>query len=55
MTGALTIAGVGRIDALEAVAAYRVASMWIPVAAGAIAAGAFRIRQRRDEPAPVIV
>jgi uncharacterized protein (TIRG00374 family) len=44
MTGALAIAGVGRVDALAAVAAYRVASMWLPVIAGAVAAGVFRVR-----------
>jgi uncharacterized protein (TIRG00374 family) len=49
LTGLLVLAGVSSGDAVLATLTYRLASYWIPMAAGPIAYGVFRLRYR-DHP-----
>lgn len=46
LTGLLVLAGVSSGDALLATLTYRLASYWLPLAAGPFAYGAFRLRYR---------
>ncbi|MBO0693768.1 MAG: flippase-like domain-containing protein [Acidimicrobiaceae bacterium] len=46
LTGLLVLAGVSSSDALLATLTYRLASYWVPLAAGPIAYGAFLLRYR---------
>lgn len=52
LTGLLVLAGVSSSDALLATLTYRLASYWLPLAAGPIAYGAFHVRYRGGPPAP---
>ena len=54
LTGLLVLAQVNSSQAVLATLAYRIASYWVPLAAGPIAYGLFRIRYRsRPSPRPV--
>ncbi len=50
LTGLLVLAGVPSGDAFLATLTYRLASYWLPLAAGPVAYGAFRYRYRRTPP-----
>lgn len=50
LTGLLVLAGVNTSDALLATLTYRLASYWLPLAAGPIAYGAFHVRYRGGPP-----
>jgi len=50
LTGLLVLAGVPSGDAFLATLTYRLASYWLPLAAGPVAYGAFRHRYRRSAP-----
>jgi len=50
LTGLLVLAGVNSGDALLATLTYRLASYWLPLAAGPFAYGAFRLRYRGRAP-----
>ena len=52
LTGFLVLAGVSSGDALLATLTYRLASYWVPLAAGPIAYGIFRIRYRGHSSTP---
>lgn len=52
LTGLLVLAGVTSSDALLATLAYRLASYWVPLAAGPVAYGVFRIRYRGHPSTP---
>jgi uncharacterized protein (TIRG00374 family) len=48
LTGTLVLAGVGPADAVLATLAYRLASYWLPLVAGAIAYGGYHVGFRRQ-------
>jgi hypothetical protein len=53
LTGLLVLAGVPSGNAFLATLTYRLASYWLPLAAGPVAYGAFRFRYRREDPTPL--
>lgn len=52
LTGLLVLAGVHPSSALLSTLTYRLASYWVPLAAGPIAYGAFHLRYRGGRPTP---
>jgi uncharacterized protein (TIRG00374 family) len=52
LTGLLVLAGTSSSDAFLATLTYRLASYWLPLVAGPIAYGAFRLRYRKAPSAP---
>jgi len=53
LTGLLVLAGVSSGSAVLATLTYRLASSWVPLAAGPIAYGVFKLRYRGHPPSPV--